>query len=82
MLNCDTSSAPSPPFAMYLVVLAVIPSALPRFTVKNLFRVAPESIWFPFASILTACPLVCVPVVVTNSVVFPETVPTAVACPP
>jgi hypothetical protein len=44
-------------------------------------QAAPCAIWFPFASIFTQSPLVCVPVVVTNWVVFPDRVPTLGATP-
>ena len=37
---------------------------------------APDATWLPDASILTQLPEVCAPVVVTNAVVFPLTVPT------
>src|SRR3954469_1205686 len=44
-------------------------------------QAAASATWLPFESILTQRPDVCEPVVVTNAVVFPETVPTVGVAP-
>src|SRR6516225_9436259 len=67
---------PNAPELLYCTVLAAPPGVPPPPQ-----PTVPLSTWLPFTSMLTQCPLVCVPVVVTNCVVLPERVPTVGAAP-